>query len=88
MLSKNSKPGITKQHERLDKQRVVDNGPVHLSYELYRFSEGTVFFSRNESANRTFSHGFFSETNGANIYDSELNIMQGHDRHVSTLFSA
>jgi len=37
---------------------------------------------------RTAGHDFFSETNGANIYDSELNIMQGHDRHVSTLFSA
>ena len=38
--------------------------PCSLGYKPYCFSEGTVFFSHNKSANSTFSHGFFSEANG------------------------
>jgi hypothetical protein len=30
-------------------------GPVRLSYKLYFFSQRTMFFSNNESANNTFS---------------------------------
>jgi len=37
---------------------VWHSGPVRLSYEPYYFSERTVFFSHNKSANSTFSHGF------------------------------
>jgi hypothetical protein len=33
-------------------------GPVRLSYELYFFSERTVFFSHNKSANSTFGLAF------------------------------
>ena len=33
----------------------LDIGHVRLSYKPYCFSEGTVFFSHNESANSTFS---------------------------------
>ena len=33
-------------------------GPVRLSYESYYFSERTVFFSHDKSANNTFRHGF------------------------------
>jgi hypothetical protein len=32
-------------------------GPVRLSYKPYFFSERTMFFSHNKSANSTFSHG-------------------------------
>ena len=35
--------------------------PCSLGYKPYCFSEGTVFFSHNKSANSTFSHGFSSE---------------------------
>ena len=37
---------------------VRDCGPVCLCYEPYHFSERTMFFSHNKSANSTFSHGF------------------------------
>ena len=40
-------------------------GPVRLSYEPYYFSERTVFFSHNKSANSTFSHGFSAKANKA-----------------------
>jgi len=32
------------------------NGPVRLAYKPYFFSQRTVFFSHNKSANSTFSH--------------------------------
>jgi hypothetical protein len=32
-------------------------GPIRLSYKPYFFSERTVFFSHNKSANNTSNHG-------------------------------
>ena len=43
-------------------------GPVCLSYGPYYFSEGTIFFSHNKSANSTFNHSFFSEANRATVH--------------------
>jgi hypothetical protein len=45
----------------LDLAVLFSNGlfnPVHLSCEPYYFSERTVFFSHNKSANSIFSHDF------------------------------
>jgi len=44
--------------------RFLFNSPVRLSYELYCFSEGTVFFSHDKSVNSTFSHGFSAKRTG------------------------
>ena len=39
-------------------------GPVRLSYEPYYFSERTMFFTYNKSANNTFSHDFSAKRTG------------------------
>ena len=38
--------------------------PVHLAYKPYFFSQRTVFFSHNKSANSTFSHGLSAKRTG------------------------
>ena len=35
----------------------VDHCPIRLAYKSYFFSQRTIFFSHNKSANSTFSHG-------------------------------
>ena len=36
---------------------VTNKRPVRLAYKPYFFSQQTIFFSHNKSANSTFSHG-------------------------------
>ena len=38
--------------------------PVHLAYKPYFFSQRTVFFSHNKSANSAFSHGLSAKRTG------------------------
>ena len=40
-------------------------GPVRLSYEMYYFSERTMFFSHNKSVNSIFNHDFLSKRTGS-----------------------
>jgi hypothetical protein len=45
-------------------------GPVRLTYQPYFFSEGTVFFSHNKSANNTFQPGFSAKRTGRAVQDN------------------
>jgi hypothetical protein len=45
---------IQHQHTTLSSIVFVPRDPVRLSFQPYFFSEGTVFFSHNKSANSTF----------------------------------
>jgi len=38
--------------------------PVRLAYKLYFFSQRTIFFSHNKSANNTFNHGLSAKRAG------------------------
>jgi hypothetical protein len=45
------------------------------AYKLYFFSQRTVFFSHNKSANSTFSHGFSAKQIGRSITMQLLLVM-------------
>jgi len=51
-----------------------DKGPARLSYEPYYFSERTIFFSHNKSANSTFSHGFSAKQTRPKLKTKKLYI--------------
>ena len=42
----------------------VDKRPVRLVYKPYFFSQRTIFFSHNKSANGTFSYGLSAKRTG------------------------
>ena len=42
----------------------TDRCPVRLAYKSYFFSQRTIFFSHNKSANSTFSHGLSAKRTG------------------------
>ena len=46
----------------------ISSSPVCLAYKPYFFSQRTVFFSHNKSANRTFSHGLSAKRTWHSIY--------------------
>jgi hypothetical protein len=55
---------IQYQHTTLSSIVFVPRGPVRLSFQLYFFSEGTVFFSHNKSASSTFQLVFSAKRTG------------------------
>ena len=44
--------------------QITDYCPVCLAYKPYFFSQRTIFFSHNKSANSTFSHGLSTKQTG------------------------
>ena len=53
--------------------------PIRLAYKPYFFSQRTVFFSHNKSANSTFSHGLSAKRTGHEVYNYVLCQEGGED---------
>ena len=50
------------------RQILEDVRPARLAYKPYFFSQLTVFFSHNKSANNTFSHGLSAKRTGQLVW--------------------
>ena len=48
----------------ISNEKVVNYRPVRLAYKPYFFSQRTIFFSHNKSANSTFSHDLSAKRTG------------------------
>ena len=59
------------EHCRKGKTDRWNNHYVRLAYKLYFFSQRTIFFSHNKSANSTFSHDLSAKRTGQIVLEFE-----------------
>jgi len=57
---------------QLQRWKIQAGNPVRLAYKSYYFSQRTVFFSHNKSANSTFSHDLSAKRTGQFLMRSLL----------------